>query len=192
VVVAWRPAALRGSRESWLVFFGQHTKTLDDKDRIIIPAEFRKALESGEGEPEAEQHLAPGADGSPTAAGAFFLTIPPGRESCISLYPRRYFTTMFMRFKPEDCFTDPDVQAYARIVVGRSRLVSCDKQGRVHLPAPLREECGIRKEVVLMGVIDHVEVWDVEEWRRYFQGKRPTMPEVATRIHRRDRSDHEQ
>ncbi|MBN2490352.1 MAG: hypothetical protein JXQ29_05840 [Planctomycetes bacterium] len=113
----------------------------------------------------------------------FFLTIPPAHELCLALYRRSDFARLFLGVKPEACFVDRGVQAYMRVVVGRSRLVCCDKQGRLYLPPPLREECGIHQEVLVIGAWDHVEIWDVERWQRYLESHREDIPELAARIH---------
>jgi MraZ protein len=165
------------------LFCGEHHKSLDDKDRIIIPARIRKALESaGEAEP------APEAAGEKPDPAAFVLTMPPGPNKCISLYPADYFNRIFLPFNPEDAFTDPEVQVYARKIGARTRHVACDKQGRLHVPPALRERCGMGREVVLVGAIDHVEIWDAKAWNRYDLENEALASVVATRIYRRDRS----
>lgn len=161
------------------MFYGQQTKTLDDKERIIIPAEFRKALEADE-----ESEAGGGARKRGAGQGEFFLTITPGQGKCISLFPAGSFIRLFLQFKPYDCFVDSDVQAYARLIAGRSHKSACDKQGRLSLPAHLRDDVGIKKDVVIVGVVDHVEVWDVDAWSDYNREKRPSITDVAARIHR--------
>ena len=176
--------------ESWLLFNGQHSKSLDDKDRIVIPAEFRKGLEAG-GSPFLDEvggslDKAPfqAADGSKDV----LVTITPGHGKCVSLYSADYFTRMFLVFKPQDCFTNPKIQAFARLVVGRSHRQSFDKQGRIHLPGHLREKCGIERgrDLVVVGVLDHVEVWDFEQWQKYNIEEEPGLNETTAHIQRWD------
>jgi len=165
------------------LFFGEHNKSLDDKDRIIIPARFRKALESAGGTEPATEPAEENPNPEP-----FVLTMPPGPSKCISLYPTAYFNRIFLPFNPEDAFTDPAVQVYARKIGARTRHVSCDKQGRLHVPPAFRERCGMGRDVVLVGAIDHVEIWDAKAWVRYDLENEALASDVATRIYRRDRS----
>jgi len=169
------------------LFFGEHKKSLDDKDRIIIPAGFRKALEAAVGSGPATD--APEATSGPAD---FVLTMPPGPVKCISLYPEDYFNRIFLPFNPEDAFADPEVQVYARKIGARTCHVSCDKQGRLHVPPAFRERCGIGRDVVLVGAIDHVEIWDAKVWVRYDLEHEALASDVATRIYRRYRGRDEE
>jgi len=155
------------------VFFGQHTKALDDKHRIIIPSEYRKAVkEKGAGKP-----------------GEFFLTITPGKGRCLSLFTVEQFNKLFMQFDPDSSFNNEDMQDYARFIAGYSHLGVCDKQGRYAIPTNLREDVGIQKEVVLVGVITHVEIWDSGMWKQYNIEKRASISEVTRRIRREQSGD---
>ncbi len=167
------------------MFYGQHKKTLDDKDRIIVPAEFRKVLETGEDEG------APAADkkSSGSKALAFFITITPSMDRCLSLFPVVQFTRLFLNFKPYESFIDENVQNYTRLVVGRSHQVCCDKQGRIHIPGHLKEDAGIQKDVVLVGLFDHAEIWDRERWKQFNIEKRAAITEVARKVHQNQSDD---
>lgn len=155
------------------MFYGQHSKLLDEKDRAIVPAEFRQAL-------------AAVSEGKST--GEFFITITPGQDRCLSLFPTEQFTRLFLNFKPYESYVDPDVQDYARLVVGRSHRVSCDKQGRVHVPKHLKEDAGLTKELVFVGLFDHAEIWDAAQWEAFNNEKRPTITKVAAKVHDPDRN----
>ena len=160
------------------MFYGQHTKILDDKDRVIVPAEFRQALAKvspGDGKTDGK--------GDGKKVGDFFITITPGRDRCLSLFPVEQFTKLFLNFKPHESYADPDVQDYTRLVVGRSHRVACDKQGRVHLPRHLIDDAGLEKELVFVGLFDHAEIWDVVRWGQFNAEKRPTITAVAQKVH---------
>lgn len=161
------------------MFYGQHAKTLDDKDRLVIPVEFRRALLERAGRA-----------GRGGRAVEFFLTISPREQECLVLFPRDRFAELFLGFDPFDTFTDDDVKEYTRMVVGRAAAVRCDNQGRIHVPDYLKGDAGLRRDVVLVGMVDHAEIWDRERWQRYSAERRARVPEVARRLHaRRQRDD---
>jgi len=155
------------------LFYGQHAKTLDDKDRVVVPADFRRAL-AGEGEP---------------GEAAFFVTITPDEHRCLSLFEERQFERLFLDFEPHESFVDGDVRDYARMVVGRSHRVACDKQGRIHIPKYLKQDAGLSRDVVLVGLFDHAEIWSRDAWEKFHAERRGDFSTFARAVHRsrRDR-----
>ena len=161
------------------MFLGQFTKTLDDKHRVIIPSEFRKAVEEN----------ATNRKDSPRKSPDFCLTITPGKGKCLSLFILPEFNKLVGKIKPEEHYNDEDLQEYARFVGGNTYKGPCDKQGRFPIPKNLRDDAGILKEVVLVGVFNHVEIWDVERWRRYSAERRPNISEVTKRVRQKQSGD---
>lgn len=146
------------------MFYGKYRKNLDDKDRVVFPAEFRGAVGKDE---------------------AFFLTITPGPDPCISVFPESKFTELFLDFSAHDGYEDDDFRRYARTVAGDSARVQCDKQGRILVPKHLRDDAGIDKDVMLVGVFDRAEIWDYPTWERHRSDNRGSFSETARTVNRR-------
>ncbi len=77
-----------------------------------------------------------------------------------------------------------DVRAFGRLFYARAQAVELDGQGRVRVPAELAELAGLGREAVLVGVNDHLELWDRNRWQQYvaqMQGQYDTIAEGAFR-----------
>lgn len=120
---------------------GTHSYQLDPKGRVSLPARFREAF----------------ADGA-------WLTI--GQDGCLFAFPRGEWER---RSDEVAAFplSDTAGRAYARLFFGSSDEAKLDGQGRITIPQRLREVVGIRKDVVVLGVRDRMEIWDRDGYERY-------------------------
>ena len=122
---------------------GTHSYQLDPKGRVSLPARFREAF----------------ADGC-------WLTI--GQDRCLYVFPRAEWERRSEEVASSP-LSDHDGRAYARLFFGSSDEAKLDGQGRVTIPQRLRDSVGIRKDVVVLGVRDRMEIWDGETYARYEQ-----------------------
>ena len=76
---------------------------------------------------------------------------------------------------------DREIRAFHRLFYGQVQMVELDKQGRVRLPAELAQLASIDKDIVLLGVRDHVEIWDLQRWEAYLGSTQPHYDELAER-----------
>jgi MraZ protein len=120
---------------------GTHSYSLDPKGRVSLPQRFREAF----------------ADGAWLAVG---------QDHCLYVFPRVEWER---RSEEVASFplSDNDGRAYARLFFGSSDEAKVDSQGRVTIPQRLRESVGIRKDVVVLGVRDRMEIWDRDTFERY-------------------------
>ena len=72
-----------------------------------------------------------------------------------------------------------DVRAFSRLFFAQAEGVEADSQGRFRVPPTLFEQAGLKDEVVLIGVRDHIEIWDVERWDAYFAAKQENYDQIA-------------
>jgi MraZ protein len=123
---------------------GTHSYQLDPKGRISLPARFREAF----------------------AEGAV-LTL--GQDGCLFCFPRAEWDERAgeVRNLP---LSDAEGRAYARMFFGKAEAVELDAQGRLLIPQRLRAEAGIKKEAVVLGVFDRMEIWDRQTQERYEAG----------------------
>ena len=117
---------------------GEFNHTVDAKGRLIVPSKFREKL------------------------GESFV-ITKGFDRCLSIYDMENWTGVQEKLAQMPMLTE-DARTIRRMMVGSAAEAECDKTGRVLIPAPLREYAGITKDAVLIGNIDHIEIWDKEAW----------------------------
>lgn len=140
-----------------MLLTGQFARSIDDKLRVAIPKSVRRAMECPEG-------------------GILYLA--PGTDASLALYTEDAFARLAERLAGVSP-TRQDVRAFARMFYGRARCVQADGQGRVRIPPELAALAGLKKEVVLLGVQDHVEIWSAQRWESYLEDKRDHYDEVA-------------
>ena len=126
-----------------LILHGEYELTIDDKNRFLIPAEIRKKMD-------------PERDG-----GAFFLVIGPDRRPW--MYTERFYEQMVSEL-PAQLTPGMDRLAYDRRVFGTAEYLEPDKQGRVLIKETMRKRTALDREVTLVGVRDHLEIWNRPEW----------------------------
>ncbi len=142
------------------ILYGEHELTIDDKNRLLVPAEIRKSLDLDR-------------DGE-----AFFLVIGPNRKPW--LYAKKYYEHLVSQGK-QDLTPDEDVLAFDQYHFAMASRLEWDKQGRVLLPDKTLKRTGTGKEVTLIGARDHLELWNRSEWDSRFEELMNKSQEVTLR-----------
>ena len=124
-------------------FSGTHYYTVDPKGRIIIPAPFRDIIS--------------------TNYSTKLYIVNAAFDRCLHIYPLEEWNKLEekVRTLPK---MDEAVKFLMRRVIGSAVEVEMDKQGRVLIPASLRENSGVSVEIVIVGQIEKIEIWDRKEW----------------------------
>ena len=120
------------------MFMGQFNHSVDVKGRLIVPAKFREQL------------------------GEEFI-VTKGLDGCLFVYPMSEWKTIEERFR-DIPLTTKDARKFTRFFFAGATNCEVDKQGRILIPAVLREYAGLQKEVVLVGVLNRIEIWDAKKW----------------------------
>ena len=120
------------------MFMGEYQHNVDLKGRLIIPSKFREQL----GEK---------------------VVVTKGLDGCLYLYSMEAWEAFLAKFNSMNLLSPEDRRLKRYFVAGASEG-EFDKQGRILLPASLRNAAGIEKDVVLAGMIDYIEIWDKERW----------------------------
>lgn len=123
------------------MFMGEYLHTIDDKGRLSIPAKFRDSL------------------------GQQFIATK-GLDHCLFVYPQAEWQQLEQKLKALP-FTQPEARAFVRFFFSGATECDLDKQGRILLPANLREYAQLEKEAVLVGVSSRVEIWSQALWTDY-------------------------
>lgn len=119
------------------MFIGQYDHTIDSKGRIIVPAKYREAL------------------------GEEFIATQ-GLDGCLFLYPSAEWNTFAEKL--QNLPSGANTRKLQRHFMSRAMEMNVDKQGRILIPAKLREHAALEKDVVFVGNINHVEVWNSSRW----------------------------
>jgi MraZ protein len=94
------------------------------------------------------------------------ITKGVGKERCLYVFPQAEFEAFAAKLHSQPLTARP-TRDFARMFVAGASSEAADSQGRVVIPQPLREYAGLTKDVVLLGQIRRVEIWDKAEWERY-------------------------
>jgi len=140
-----------------MLLTGTYNRGVDEKLRIAIPARLRDSL------------------ACPPGSGLF---VTPGTDGSLTLYTEAAFQILAERLS-ESPPTRQDVRAFSRLFYGRAQYVELDRQGRIRIPAELAMLAKLQREVVLVGVQDHLEIWSIESWRSYVAAKQAHFDEIA-------------
>ena len=131
-----------------LLLTGEYELRLDEKNRLSIPARVR-------------EQICPEEHGS-----AFYQVL--GVNRILSLYPERLYQRIALAVAPRTVAPDESL-TFDRVnfaLAGRGEL---DRQGRVLLSEKIIRRAGLKERVTLIGVRDHLEVWDQEIWERFLE-----------------------
>ncbi len=123
------------------MFRGSSTHTLDAKGRIIIPSRFRDVIRANGGE-------------------AVMIT---RMDKSLFAYALDEWSKIEDRILSLAEKSDA-MRRFRRVFIGGAFECSCDKQARVLIPPSLREYAQLEKEIVLVGVLDHFEIWARDHW----------------------------
>jgi MraZ protein len=131
------------------MFLGTYTLKVDEQGRFFLPSKFRDQLAAG-------------------------LAMVKGQEYCVSIYPLSWLESMAQRGASSPT-TLTEVRHFQRLLGSGGGDDVPDKQGRVTLPALLREYAGIDREAILTGVIDRLEMWNPQAWDEYITKQEPSF-----------------
>jgi MraZ protein len=129
-----------------LLLTGEYEHVIDDKSRVLISNKLRSQI-------DADEH-----------GSNFYLVL--GANSILCLYPEKYFERLALAIAPGTTAPDETV-AFERMSFALASKVELDNQGRLLLNERLRKRAGLKELVMLVGVRDHIELWNSENWERY-------------------------
>lgn len=127
------------------MFLGTHSPRLDEKGRLILPAKFREELSGG-------------------------LVLTRGQERCLYVFSQAEFENVHEQMRQAP-ISSKQARDYIRVFLSGASDEVPDKQGRVTIPASLREYAGLGKELAVIGAGSRAEIWDAAAWAEYLQEK---------------------
>jgi MraZ protein len=139
------------------MLLGEYDHTIDDKNRLTLPAKFRQAL-------------------------ADEVVVARGMDGCLVVYTRANWDEFVAaRMQGLSPFSK-EARQMSRFIFAGATEAELDKQGRVMVPPALSEHAGLGREVVVAGLRDHVEIWDRVRWREQLKEVEGSVELVAERI----------
>lgn len=139
-----------------VAFLGTFAPKLDEKGRFFLPAKYRDALGGG-------------------------LVITRGQEHCLAIYPTDTYLALAEKMAAAPS-TVRQVRDMQRMLAASASDETPDKQGRVIIPAPLREYASLERDLVVVGVINRLEVWNPQAWEEYSAAQEAAFAELNEEI----------
>lgn len=138
-------------------FLGEYDVPVDEKGRIFVPAEFRKKL--------------------PPEANEIFIVVR-GFDGCLTAYPQNVWeeTARKMMRLPQ---TDRRARMLIRGMLSQAAEVKLDRQGRANIPRKLLERAGIADQMIIIGALDKLELWNPDDWKQFMSQADTSLEEVA-------------
>lgn len=137
---------------------------MDDKGRFALPAKLRSVV-----------------DDSKKVILEGDLVLTKGLEGCLSLYPQKEWDNIQNRLSSLN-FTKKDFRFFSRRFYSAAAIVSPDKNGRILIPSHLVAEASLKKELLVIGVNDWIEIWDPIRYQYYLEQFSGSYEEVAERL----------
>ena len=129
-----------------LLLTGEYQHVVDGKGRVLVSNKLRSQI-------DVDEH---GSD--------FYLVL--GANGVLCLYPEKYFEQIVLAVAPGAAAPDEAV-AFERISFALASKIELDGQGRLLLSEKLRKRAGLKDDITLVGVRDHIELWNSCDWAQY-------------------------
>lgn len=138
------------------MLLGEYKHNLDIKGRMAMPAKFRAHLNAG-------------------------AIITRGLDRSLFVFDIKVWEEFAQKLLALP-LTQTNSRAFARLMFSGAGDVAFDAQGRILIPDPLRAYAQLKKEVVVVGVYNRIEIWDAESWKTYRSTTESASNEIAERL----------
>ncbi|SRR6056297_3501296 len=135
------------------MFMGEYQHKMDTKGRVIIPARFREEL--------GEQFVA-----------------TRGLDNCLFIYPMQEWKILEEKLRSLP-LSSKNARTFVRFFFSGATECELDKQGRISIPANLRDYATLEKEIVVIGLADRIELWSEERWSIYMDEAEDSYEDIA-------------
>lgn len=142
------------------MFYGEYDHSIDRKGRLILPARFRDvARENG--------------------VEKFFLT--RGLDKCIFMFSEDEWRSQEQKFKNLS-FTKQEARNFNRMFFSGAVDVVPDRQGRFIVPSYLKDYALIKRDTIIIGVANRIEIWNTDAWREFYANSKNSFEETAEKM----------
>ncbi|MHA1499905.1 MAG: division/cell wall cluster transcriptional repressor MraZ [Promethearchaeota archaeon] len=138
------------------MFSGEYLYKIDDKKRLAIPARFRNVLGKK-------------------------AVITRGLDDCLFLYSAKEWEKLAKKLSQLP-LTQADARGFARVMLAGAMEVNIDRFGRILVPDYLKKYAGLKKEAIVAGLYNRIEIWDSKKWSTYKEDKEKNVEDIAERL----------
>lgn len=142
------------------MFYGEYFHSIDRKGRLILPSKFREVAKANFVE-------------------KFFVT--RGLDTCLFMFSEEEWRSQETKFKAMP-FTKQESRVFNRLYFSGAVDVIPDRQGRILLPQFQKDYAQIKKDVVIVGVSNRIEIWGGEKWKEFFGTWKQSFEEIAEKL----------
>ena len=142
------------------MFYGEYLHSIDRKGRLILPSKFREAAKGNFVE-------------------KFFVT--RGLDKCLFMFAEEEWRAQEQKFKAVS-FTKQESRIFNRLYFSGAVEVIPDKQGRILLAQYLKDFAEIKKEIVIVGVSNRIEIWAKDKWEEFYGNWRQSFEQIAEKL----------
>lgn len=142
------------------MFYGEYEHSLDRKGRLIIPSKFREAMK--------EHYIE-----------KFYVT--RGLDKCLFMFSEEEWKAQETKFRALP-FTKPDARKFNRLFFSGATDVEPDKQGRILLPKFLKDYANIKKNVIVIGISNRIEIWSEDKWQEFYNAHADSFEDIAEKL----------
>ncbi len=142
------------------MFYGEYKHTIDRKGRLILPSKVREVCKE-------------------YGIERFFIT--RGLDKCIFMFGEDEWRTQEQKFKNMP-FTKQETRSFNRIFFSGAVDVLPDKQGRFIIPAYLKDYANIKRDTIIIGVANRLEIWDKRSWGEFYSNSSESFEQIAENI----------
>ena len=142
------------------MFYGEFEHAIDRKGRLILPSKFREAAKS-------------------QFVEKFFVT--RRLDKCLFMFPEEEWRSQENKFKAMS-FVKQQSRTFNRLFFSGAQDVSPDKQGRILLPQYLKDFADIKRDVMIVGVSNRIEIWAKNNWQDFYANSRQSFEEIAEKL----------
>lgn len=142
------------------MFYGEYEHSIDRKGRVIIPSKFREVFKENYVE-------------------RFFVT--RGLDQCLFVFTEDEWKKQEARFKSLS-ITSSQARQFNRLYFSGACEVTCDRQGRILIPQYLKDFADVKRDVVIVGVSNRIEIWSKEIWTAFYKNTKDSFEKIAENI----------
>jgi len=142
------------------MFYGEYYHQLDRKGRLVLPSKIRETAKSN-------------------FIDKFFIT--RGLDKCLFMFSEDEWRNQEQKFKSIS-FTKSEARKFNRLYFSGAIEIAYDKQGRMLIPQYLKEFAGIKRDIVVIGVSNRIEIWSKDIWTEFYTTSRDAFEEISEKL----------
>ncbi len=137
------------------MLMGEYHHTIDEKGRLTIPSKIRYEL------------------------GEQFI-VTRGLDNCLFVYPKEEWNNIITKYKQLP--NTKDARNFMRFFLSGATVCEFDRQGRINISLPLTKYADLKKECIIIGVNDHLEIWSKDRWDKFIVENEDNLSDIADNL----------